>query len=197
VRAGQAKGSARARLDEQGQIIIFAIIAINAIFFLVYALLFQGENGLRDTTQLNSVLKAQYTGDAAVTEAMAALAYSGNKPLLPQGLTGPATTLCLSSPGNSNYPTAPNSTTPLNGVYVYAACTYEVPPSYDPDIRNVIITACPGASATPPTLPQPPAQPCSNPVSRVYVTLSHVLSVDSNPITVTVGDWSTLYGINS
>ena len=38
---------------------------------------------------------------------------------------------------------------------------------------------------------------CPNPVSRVYVTLSHILSVDSNPITVTVGDWSTLYGNGS
>jgi len=188
------------RRSEDGAVLLLALAFITAISVMITALLYAGFNAYASTHGLTGVLATQYTADAAVQEAINALPYTGNtaQEFGWFGNTGtPLTSTCPTAPGDLGGNGNPNqNSVTLNNVTVYAYCTF-ISDSFL--VRNIEITACTTSLPTIPvfnTFPVPATTPapngCPQPLLRTYVTLSQQAPID--PVTVTVDDWSVLYG---
>ena len=166
--------------DEQGVILLFALLFLTAVSLMVGGLLTLGLNGLGATSTLHQVLQTQYAADGAVQDAMTALAQPGNFTVVENWPLG-TSQACPSLAGATTNPLTLGGTP---AVYTYCTYSHNAYPGAAPqnDVRTYDIVACTGTDPTCATSPQ----------VRANVTLSHF----APPLvaTVTINDWSVLYG---
>jgi hypothetical protein len=170
--------SHRLQRDEDGAILLLALAFLTAVAVMVTALIGQGDGAFRATIAFRQALGTQYAADAAVQEAMTALAQPANwlSYVNVQALLTP--TPCPNVSGQTTNPAN------LNTVRVSTFCTFvfDQYPGLQLAPRIYEINACLGVTVV----------PCATPLLRANVTISRL----GYPVqaTLTLNDWSVLYG---